>query len=300
MPGSRSSRRAASGARLAIAASWGFAWAAGWAVSAQRAALMATALALARTSGRPALTWNNWSLAAALIALAEPAAVRSAGYQLFFGAVRELGGRPGRIGGQFFRERPAQTLESCGNQASGLLIKMRVVLLAPEIAGREIPVCLLLGSGPALRRRRELGRGEHARGAQIAGQQPAAPAEKHRRQHQRDGLRQKRMHRCEQAVQLLPGPLDLARPQRGTGPGAGQDLGVFLPHRDHRTRAIDHRGPEVVQGTPVNRFSSARRSRPCWNPPWVRNTSRMNCSRVLPERRFTTSASMVATSGPRR
>jgi len=70
-----------------IAAAWAFAWLTGWSVSAQRAALMGTVVILARASDRQALTWNHWGLAAALVALASPAAVRGVSFQLSFGAV---------------------------------------------------------------------------------------------------------------------------------------------------------------------------------------------------------------------
>lgn len=74
-------------ALASVAAAWGFAWMTGWSVSAQRAACMGTAVVFAKATGREAITWNHWGLAAMAVALTSPAAVRGASFQLSFGAV---------------------------------------------------------------------------------------------------------------------------------------------------------------------------------------------------------------------
>ncbi|MCB9764190.1 MAG: ComEC/Rec2 family competence protein [Alphaproteobacteria bacterium] len=74
-------------ALVGAAASVAFGAAVGWPVSAQRAAWMLAGALAGSATGRGVRPWNLLGIAAGAVALAEPAAVCSLGFQLSFGAV---------------------------------------------------------------------------------------------------------------------------------------------------------------------------------------------------------------------
>lgn len=73
-----------------IPAAWAYALFAGFALPAERAALMITAAALARCMGRRSDAWSGLALAALWICLENPGAIRELSFWLSFGAVAVL------------------------------------------------------------------------------------------------------------------------------------------------------------------------------------------------------------------
>ena len=72
---------------VGLAIAWAFAHQVGWPVSARRATWMVAGALLGSASGRGVRPWNLLGLAAALVALGDPGAVRGLGFGLSFGAV---------------------------------------------------------------------------------------------------------------------------------------------------------------------------------------------------------------------
>lgn len=72
---------------IGLGVAWAFAHSVGWPVSARRATWMVAGALVGSASGRGVRPWNLLGLAAALVAIGDPGAVRSVGFGLSFGAV---------------------------------------------------------------------------------------------------------------------------------------------------------------------------------------------------------------------